>query len=289
MRRLANLQAETEAGLIVIDVLSDMAAGIDENGREFGHAFNLVRSLPCAVLALHHSGKDKSKGARGTSSLRAATDIEIEVSDAPLPNGDGSILMTAIYLKSRKNRNEDPMPDLALDLRKPDDDYPQPVIIGRHLEASDAKGVDPSSQLAKVLDAIVAKGREGCSRTSLAEDLGVSRPTVREHVEKLLTRDFIEETPGGRSKILTATRAGVAAIEGSRRVANPPPGDAMGGSRPPIGAVHPSLPANQEPTIEEILEDLARQEGDDIDLDIEHDGPLDRDAVIRAMLSALGE
>jgi DNA-binding MarR family transcriptional regulator len=264
-----------------------MASGIDENSRDFGHAFNLVRALPCAVIALHHSGKDKTKGARGTSSLRAATDIELEVSAAPLRNGDGSILMTAIYLKSRKNRNEDPMPDLALDLRKPGDNYPQPVIIGRHLEASDTKGVDPSSRLADVLAAVVSKGIEGSTRTLLAEDLDVTPPTIREHVEKLITRRFVDETPQGRAKILTATAAGRNAIEGSQRVTHPSLGEAMGGSRPPIGADHPSLPDDREPTEEEILADLARQEGDDIDLAIEHDGPPDWDA-IRAMLAELG-
>ena len=33
----------------------------------------------CHVLIIHHSGKDKNKGARGHTSLRAAVDTEIEI------------------------------------------------------------------------------------------------------------------------------------------------------------------------------------------------------------------
>jgi hypothetical protein len=43
---------------------------------------NRIRSaLGSTVCLVHHTGKDQAKGARGHSSLRAATDTELEVSD----------------------------------------------------------------------------------------------------------------------------------------------------------------------------------------------------------------
>ena len=68
-------------GLIVIDTLSRVMAGGNENAPEDMGA--LVRNIDRlrdetggAVLLVHHSGKDLSRGARGHSLLRAATDTE---------------------------------------------------------------------------------------------------------------------------------------------------------------------------------------------------------------------
>lgn len=72
-------------GLIVIDTLSRVMAGGNENQPDDMGA--LVRNIDhlraetgAAILLVHHTGKDLSRGARGHSLLRAATDAEIEVS-----------------------------------------------------------------------------------------------------------------------------------------------------------------------------------------------------------------
>jgi hypothetical protein len=71
--------------LVVIDTLSRALAGGDENGSEdmgaVVAAADKIREVVAAhVCFIHHSGKDESRGARGHSLLRAATDTEIEVS-----------------------------------------------------------------------------------------------------------------------------------------------------------------------------------------------------------------
>jgi hypothetical protein len=70
--------------LVIIDTVSRALAGGNENAPGDMGAF--VRSLDrlreefrCHVLAVHHSGKVPSRGARGHSLLRAAVDTEIEV------------------------------------------------------------------------------------------------------------------------------------------------------------------------------------------------------------------
>lgn len=70
--------------LIVIDTLSRVMAGGDENGPVDMTAFiknvDRIRHASGAhIMIVHHTGKDAAKGARGHSSLRAATDTEVEV------------------------------------------------------------------------------------------------------------------------------------------------------------------------------------------------------------------
>jgi KaiC/GvpD/RAD55 family RecA-like ATPase len=70
--------------LVVIDTLARAMGGGNENASEEMGA--LIRNVDriraeteAHVLLVHHSGKDKAKGARGHSSLRAAVDTEIEI------------------------------------------------------------------------------------------------------------------------------------------------------------------------------------------------------------------
>jgi hypothetical protein len=72
--------------LIVVDTLARAIAGGNENAFEDMSAFvgnvDRIRSATDAHVAIvHHTGKDRAKGARGHSSLRAATDTEIEIGD----------------------------------------------------------------------------------------------------------------------------------------------------------------------------------------------------------------
>lgn len=70
--------------LIGIDTVARVMLGGDENtaedmGRLVAAGDRIRRELAVHVAFVHHSGKDASLGARGHSSLRAATDTEIEV------------------------------------------------------------------------------------------------------------------------------------------------------------------------------------------------------------------
>lgn len=72
------------ADLVIIDTVSRAMAGGDENSPAdmggFVHTMDRMRAyLGCAVIAIHHIGKDASRGARGHSLLRCAVDTEIAV------------------------------------------------------------------------------------------------------------------------------------------------------------------------------------------------------------------
>lgn len=77
------------ARLVVIDTLSAVSPGSDENsaegmGKVLSHCNRIHKATGAMVVLIHHSGKDASRGARGWSGLKAAADAEIEVTR----NGD---------------------------------------------------------------------------------------------------------------------------------------------------------------------------------------------------------
>ena len=78
-------------GLIVIDTLARALAGGDENSAvDMGKLIRSVDYIRAAtgahVLLIHHAGKDATRGARGHSSLKAAVDTEMEITENMISN-----------------------------------------------------------------------------------------------------------------------------------------------------------------------------------------------------------
>ena len=81
---LAQIKKHGQFDVIVIDTLAQVMPGGNENsgedmGKVLGYCRAISRATGAMVILIHHSGKDESKGARGWSGLRAASDFEIEV------------------------------------------------------------------------------------------------------------------------------------------------------------------------------------------------------------------
>lgn len=77
--------ADLVDGVLVLDTLNRAASGMDENASsDMGDVIDALKDVQRAiggvVLAVHHSGKDVSKGMRGHSSLIGALDVAVEVS-----------------------------------------------------------------------------------------------------------------------------------------------------------------------------------------------------------------
>jgi hypothetical protein len=87
-RLVQELPTRGKYDLVIMDTFAQMTAGANENsGEDVGKALAHCKAIGKAagdamVLLVHHSGKDSSKGARGWSGLRAAADVEIEVTRA---------------------------------------------------------------------------------------------------------------------------------------------------------------------------------------------------------------
>jgi AAA domain len=80
--RAAETECGEKAALIIIDTFARAIPGGNENdakdvGLAVAGADRIRTEIGCCVGFVHHCGKDPSKGARGSSALRAATDTEI--------------------------------------------------------------------------------------------------------------------------------------------------------------------------------------------------------------------
>lgn len=76
---LSDVCREDRVDLLVIDTLARSAVGLDENSaRDMGLVVDAVdrlkRASRAAVVVVHHTGKDPSGGARGSSALEAGVD-----------------------------------------------------------------------------------------------------------------------------------------------------------------------------------------------------------------------
>ena len=82
---VASIVAAGGASLLIVDTFAQVTPGANENaGEDMGLALKNARGLREATgamcLLIHHAGKDASKGARGWSGIKAAADVEIEIS-----------------------------------------------------------------------------------------------------------------------------------------------------------------------------------------------------------------
>lgn len=93
--------------LVILDTLARCMVGGDENTpKDMGVVVDALdrvkRSTRACVAAVHHTGKDRERGARGHSSLKAAVDTEIEVT--------ASDTRTTLRVSKQKNAEAaDPM------------------------------------------------------------------------------------------------------------------------------------------------------------------------------------
>lgn len=82
------IQLNGGADVLVIDTLNRAMPGADENSARDASTLVanlgwLQRAIDGLVIAIHHSGKDETRGMRGHSSLHAAMDAVISVSRTP--------------------------------------------------------------------------------------------------------------------------------------------------------------------------------------------------------------
>lgn len=70
--------------LVIADTMAQMTPGANENaGEDMGRVLANIKAIQAAtgatVMAVHHAGKDQSRGSRGWSGIKAAAEAQIEV------------------------------------------------------------------------------------------------------------------------------------------------------------------------------------------------------------------
>ena len=104
VKMIRDTAGDTPVKLVVIDTLARAMPGVDENsagevGRVVAACDRLKDMLNCTVLPVHHTGKDKDKGMRGSSALDGAVDTLLSVSrDRNVP-GANVVQLSTVYQK----------------------------------------------------------------------------------------------------------------------------------------------------------------------------------------------
>lgn len=108
-------QIDEPLELTILDTLMRMSGGgFNENSSEdmggfITQAGKLQAIYLCAMLLIHHSGKDITKGLRGHSSLLGAVDTELEIQrqDSVINSADPSVIGNAILTVTKQKDGAD--------------------------------------------------------------------------------------------------------------------------------------------------------------------------------------
>lgn len=183
----AEMVAELKPKLLVVDTLARCTLGVDENSaKDVGLVISNLDAIRAAarscVLLVHHTGKDPTKGGRGSTALRGAMDTELEVS------GDS----THFNLKNTKQKNASEVPSVTLGL------IPVPlarsVAVGRPDRATQEMTQGPT--LAALMDIAVPGG---VSATTWRLVAPVGERTFYRHLAALLHRGLVENVGSERA------------------------------------------------------------------------------------------
>jgi hypothetical protein len=109
----AKARAGFPIGMVVVDTVSRALAGADENGQEAMGTFvaacdTIKQHTGGALIGVHHSGKDKERGMRGSTVLLGGCDAAIRISK------DGQ----TATLKTEKQKDAEEAPPIYMELRK---------------------------------------------------------------------------------------------------------------------------------------------------------------------------
>lgn len=164
--------------IIVIDTLSRIMAGGDENSAADMTA--LIRNIDAIreatgahIILVHHTGKDTARGARGHSSLRAATDTEIEVG---VVGEEGDESRAAMVTKQRDNQGGE---TFAFTLK--------PVSLG-----TDQDGDEVTSCVVEGADEAEFKAAKVAKK-----GLGGNQKIIADTFDQLVGEGLAKPNPGG--------------------------------------------------------------------------------------------
>jgi hypothetical protein len=149
--------------LIVIDTYARAFAGEENSAKETGDFMAFIDEVRAttraAVLLVHHSGKDRERGERGSTALRGAADTMMELK---------KLGAEALVLANKKQRMSDPFEDLSLafDTVELDDGSSSLVIV------PNATVVDLPPDGRKALEVLASFGPDGATTTEWLKALG---------------------------------------------------------------------------------------------------------------------
>jgi hypothetical protein len=193
--------ARSGVKFVVLDTYARMTLNIDESSsKDSGPVLQALDKIRRATnggtaLAVHHTGKDVSKGLRGSSAFLGAVDIGISLA------GDGAALKASV---DKSNAGPTPIPEWyaleTVDLEALKDYEPRSSAVLTH---TGAPLKDPNLEQA-ILDLLVATTSGSMSKKELREELneqghkvGSSSTLDRRGLKSLVERGLVRLTGKG--------------------------------------------------------------------------------------------
>jgi hypothetical protein len=190
--QLIDVAVELSPALIVFDTLARCTVGMDENSsQDMGRlvqALDLLREKTGAcIIVIHHSGKDGSRGMRGSSALLGAMETTVECSRT----------LSGITARVDKQKNG---PDGAVYRFRLDPEGDSLVLV----ETAAAEETDtfrPTALMEKV-SRYLAESPEPISRREIERQVPGRAEFVRLAITRLVDEGYVTTTPGPRGSLL---------------------------------------------------------------------------------------
>jgi hypothetical protein len=192
---LAELKAKPS--LIVIDTLTRLITGMDENSAKDATMITnfmeqLSRYYECFVLAVHHTGKDQSKGARGSSAFYSNMDAVLSV----------KLKQGGTELRVRKQKDADVSEEVSYFAVK---EVGSSIVLERTAALADMSPSKLQSsrfawasveEVLKVLESLGGETSESVLAQEISGATGVDRDQVRKQLTKNEALTFLRPSAG---------------------------------------------------------------------------------------------
>jgi len=182
--------------LIILDTLTRLITGLDENSAKDASMITnfmeqLSRYYECFVLAVHHTGKDQNKGARGSSAFYANFDTVIST----------KLKAGGAEFRVRKQKDADVSDEISYFAVK---ESGQSIVLERTGELADnspkAKGSRypwaSVEEVVRVLESTGGTTSESILVAEIAGAHGIEKDVVRKQLAKSDELTFLRHTKG---------------------------------------------------------------------------------------------
>lgn len=178
--------AQRSPALVIIDTLARCSLGAEENSaKDAGQLVDALdqirRATAATVIAVHHSGKDFERGARGSTALRGAMDTELAVTAAG----------QTLTIRTTKQKDAAEGHPIQLELVEAAGSCALTTTTGTGLVSSGAL------QTLAALRQIEIPG--GISSGAWMDTAGVSKPTFHRHRAALIRARRVENIGSDRA------------------------------------------------------------------------------------------
>jgi hypothetical protein len=197
---LAQVAATLGSRLVILDTWARCTVGGEENStKDMGQAIEQLdvirRASGACVLGVHHSGKDTTAGARGSSALEAAFDSVFEI-------GASDDIVTLKTTKQKHHAEGNPWYLRALPIR-------DSVVLAPNANTVDEVSASVLTTLAALAEIQVPGGVTASNWLVVA---GKPEQTFYRHRKTLLTTGLIENTGSDKLPRYQVTSAGTTAL-----------------------------------------------------------------------------